>query len=175
MVPLPLQGRFGRRSRPQTPLSAASGGRKSAARVKGKIMKNREYNITPYERGLIPASHQLRREMTKQERKLWHGFLKNYPVRIYRQRVIDRFIVDFYCSQAKLVIELDGGQHLSGEGLARDNERSEVLNAYGIRVLRFTNEQIEHDYGEGCKTIDLAVKERTRPDPHAPDAAAGGV
>ena len=157
------------------PIPAASGGRKSAARVEGQIMKNREYNITPYERGLLPVSHQLRREMTKQERKLWHGFLKNYPVRIYRQRVIDRFIVDFYCSQAKLVIELDGGQHLSEEGLARDNERSEVLNAYGIRVLRFTNEQIEHNYGEVCKSIDLAVKDRTRPDPHAPDAAAGGV
>ena len=67
-----------------------------------------------------------------------NDFLKDYPVRFQRQKVIDSFIVDFYCASAKLMIELDGSQHFSAQGLAYDEERSAVLSKYGLAVLRFT-------------------------------------
>lgn len=64
-----------------------------------------------YNKNLIPRAKELRKDMTKQERHLWYDFLRFYPVKIYKQKVIDNFIVDFYCHKAKLVIELDGSQH----------------------------------------------------------------
>ena len=60
---------------------------------------------------LVPFSKQLRKEMTKEERHLWYDFLRNYPVRFSRQKVLGKYIADFYSAQAKLVIELDGSQH----------------------------------------------------------------
>ena len=67
--------------------------------------------------------------MTPHERKLWYLFLRKYPVKIYKQRIIGRFIVDFYCASARLVIELDGSQHYEPQGLAYDAERSQFLTA----------------------------------------------
>ena len=60
---------------------------------------------------MLPQARALRRNMTPQEAKLWYQFLRNYPVKIYKQRIIESFIVDFYCSKAQLVIEVDGAQH----------------------------------------------------------------
>ena len=74
----------------------------------------------PYQRKLIPRAKELRRDMTPQERHLWYDFLKDYPVRFQRQKAIDSFIIDFYCASAKLMIELDGSQHFSAQGLAYD-------------------------------------------------------
>ena len=64
---------------------------------------------------LTPFAKQLRRDMTKEERRLWYDFLRTYPAHVYRQRVIGHYIVDFYCAEAKLVIELDGSQHYEPE------------------------------------------------------------
>jgi very-short-patch-repair endonuclease len=64
-----------------------------------------------YNKKLLPFAKELRKEMTKQERHLWYDFLRYYSVKIYKQKVIDNFIVDFYCHKARLVIELDGSQH----------------------------------------------------------------
>lgn len=55
---------------------------------------------------LVPLAKQLRRHMTKEERRLWYGFLRRCPVRFSRQKVLGKYIVDFYCAQARLVIEL---------------------------------------------------------------------
>ena len=60
---------------------------------------------------LVPLAKQLRKEMTKEERHLWYDFLRSYPVRFSRQKVLGKYIADFYCAEAKLVIELDGSQH----------------------------------------------------------------
>ena len=60
---------------------------------------------------LVPISKELRKEMTKEERHLWHDVVRNYPVRFSRQKVLEKYIADFYSAQAKLVIELDGSQH----------------------------------------------------------------
>ena len=56
---------------------------------------------------LVPLAKQLRKEMTKEERHLWYDFLRSYPVRFSRQKVLGKYIADFYCAEAKLVIELD--------------------------------------------------------------------
>ena len=73
---------------------------------------------------MLPRARELRREMTPQERKLWYQFLRRYPVKIYKQRIIESFIADFYCSRAQLVIELDGAQHTTEQGLLYDRERA---------------------------------------------------
>ena len=93
----------------------------------------------PKDTGQLETARRLRREMTPHERKLWYLFLRKYPVKIYKQRIIGRFIVDFYCASAKLVVELDGSQHYEPLGMAYDSERSAFLEALGLKVLRFSN------------------------------------
>ena len=106
---------------------------------------------------MLPHARELRRDMTPQERKLWYMFLRRYPVKIYKQRIIGSFIVDFYCASAKLVIEADGSQHYSEEGLAYDVRRSACLASMGLQVLRFTNHQIDHEFRSVCEAIDTAI------------------
>ena len=109
---------------------------------------------------LLPYARALRRNMTKQERHLWYDFLQHYPVKIYKQRIIDNFIADFYCHRARLVIELDGAQHYTHEGKTYDEARTEVLEKYGLHVLRFTNRDIDTKF-EGVRYwIDKTIRER---------------
>ena len=91
----------------------------------------------PKDNSQLENARRLRREMTPHERKLWYLFLRKYPVKIYKQRIIGKFIVDFYCASAKLVIEVDGSQHYEPQGMAYDVERSAFLSALGLNVLRF--------------------------------------
>jgi very-short-patch-repair endonuclease len=98
--------------------------------------------------------------MTRQERHLWYDFLRSYPVKIYRQRTISGFITDFYCASAKLVIELDGSQHYTPEGLAYDQGRTEIFNRLGIDVIRFTNRQIDTEFDAVCTQIDRTITSR---------------
>ena len=107
---------------------------------------------------LTPYAQRLRREQTKEERKLWYEFLKTYPVRFHRQYVLDPYTVDFYCHKAKLVVELDGSQHYEHSGQERDAKRTADLNEMGLAVLRFSNLDVLHRYPGVCEAIDLAVK-----------------
>lgn len=111
---------------------------------------------------LLENARRLRREMTKQERHLWYDFLRYYPVKIYKQRIIDNFIADFYCHKARLVIEIDGGQHYTEEGMAYDMERTNVLSGYGLNVLRFSNSDIDKNFEGVCTVIDEKIKERVK-------------
>lgn len=97
--------------------------------------------------------------MTKQERHLWYDFLKGYQVRFLRQKVIDDYIVDFYCSQAELVIELDGSQHYSESGILKDRIRTERLEKRNLTVLRIPNNEVDKNFNGVCEYIDLYVKE----------------
>ena len=108
----------------------------------------------------LENARRLRREMTPHERKLWYLFLRKYPVKVYKQRIIGRFIVDFYCAPARLVIELDGSQHYESQGLAYDAERSQFLIALGLEVLRFSNRDIDMDFRSVCEQIDFAIQKR---------------
>ena len=118
-------------------------------------------SIIPKNNAMLPRARELRKDMTPQERKLWYLFLRKYPVKIYKQRIICSFIVDFYCASAKLVIEADGSQHYTEQGIAYDAERSAFLESLGLRVLRFTNQQIDDDFRSVCETIDIAIRERS--------------
>ena len=106
-----------------------------------------------YNPNLRPFAQQLRREMTKQERRLWYEFLKQLPVQVYRQRVIGPYIADFYCAAKKIVIELDGSQHYEAEGQQADRERDAFFDDRGITVLRFTNEDVNHNFRGVCEAI----------------------
>ncbi len=116
--------------------------------------------FTGYSSKLKERARELRKNMTKQEKHLWYDFLQNYSVKFYRQRVIERFIADFYCSAAKLVIELDGKQHYANDAYEYDKARTEAIERYGIEVLRFSNEDIDRRFDMVCKTIDEKVKQR---------------
>ena len=115
-----------------------------------------------YKKELVQPSRCLRRNMTPQERRLWYSFLRNYEVKVYRQRVIDRFIVDFYCAKAKLVIEVDGGQHYSEDGVMHDRERTAYLQGYGLEVLRFSNSDVDRRFEAVCEQINETVKSRMK-------------
>lgn len=114
----------------------------------------------PYKSDLIPRAKELRKNATPQENHLWYDCLCNCPVRFQRQKAIDSFIADFYCHAAKLVIEVDGSQHYSAQGQAYDRERSEILERYGLRVLRFSNYEIDTQFSSVCDTIYQAIEER---------------
>ena len=109
---------------------------------------------------LLNAAKDLRRNMTPQENHLWYDFLQHYPIKIYKQRIIDNFIVDFYCHGARLVIELDGSQHYTREGKAHDKSRTEVLEKYGIDVLRFSNKDVDEKFESVCDMIDKIINDR---------------
>ena len=96
--------------------------------------------------------------MTRQERHLWYDFLRSYPVRFYRQRVVDNYIVDFYCSRARLAIELDGSQHYTPDIERYDAERTARLTELGLRLLRFSNYDVDKYFEGVCATIDKTVK-----------------
>lgn len=109
---------------------------------------------------MLPRARELRRDMTPQERKLWYLFLRKYPVKMYKQRIIDSFIADFYCASAKLVIELDGSQHYTEQGLAYDAERNAILSKYGLQILRFSNEEVNTQFDAVCSLIDAAIQKQ---------------
>ena len=114
----------------------------------------------PKDNSQLENARRLRREMTPRERKLWYLSLRKYPVKIYKQRIIGRFIVDFYCASAKLVIELDGSQHYEPQGMVYDSERSAFLTALGLEVLRFSNRDVDRDFRGVYEQIDLTMQKR---------------
>ena len=122
----------------------------------------RENMTIPKDNSQLENARLLRREMTPHERKLWYLFLRKYPVKIYKQRIVGRFIVDFYCAAAKLVIELDGSQHYDAQGMAYDAERSAFLTALGLEVLRFSNRDVDQDFSGVCAQIDRVIQERMK-------------
>ena len=108
---------------------------------------------------LVPYAKELRKNMTKEERHLWYDFLKLYPVRFSRQKILGRYIADFYSAEAKLVIELDGSQHYEETALEEDRKRTEFLENYGLRVIRIPNNEVMHNFAGVCEYIDTAVKQ----------------
>ena len=106
---------------------------------------------------LTKSARELRKNMTKEESLLWYRFLKDYPVRFLRQKVIDNYIVDFYCAKAKLVIELDGSQHYDAEGKAYDKIRTGIIEERNLKVIRIPNVQITNNFDGVCKYIDKIV------------------
>ena len=113
-------------------------------------------------RDLIPNARSLRKSMTKEERRLWYGFLRDYPVHIYKQRVIGNYIVDFFCMQASLVIELDGSQHCEPAAQSYDAARTAYLASLGLHVLRIPNNALTQNFPATCDYIDAVIKKRIK-------------
>ena len=109
---------------------------------------------------LVPFAKKLRKDMTKEERHLWYDFLRGYPYRFIRQKIIGNYIVDFYCARAKVAIELDGSQHFEPEDMAKDAQRTQFLEEYGILVIRIPNNAIWQNFDGVCEYIDLQVRKR---------------
>ena len=101
----------------------------------------------------------LRKSMTPQERRLWYDFLKNLPQTVYRQKIIGNFIVDFYISSCKLVIELDGAQHTEPQAVEYDAQRTAYLQGIGCRVLRYANNAVDTNFAGVCEDILHTVLE----------------
>ena len=101
--------------------------------------------------------------MTPWERKLWYCFLKDYQIRFQRQKMIDYYIVDFFCARASLIVELDGGGHYNPESQQKDAERKAKLESYGYKLVRFCNRDIDKNFYGVCTVIDREVKQRTLP------------
>ncbi len=100
----------------------------------------------------------LRRNQTPAEAILWDALRRNQSGRkFHRQRPIDRYIADFYCPQARLVIELDGPIHATPDRREYDEIRDQTLSAKGLRVLRLTNAQIESDLEDCLARIEEAI------------------
>ena len=109
---------------------------------------------------MLRFSQKLRKNMTKEERHLWYDFLKTYPVQFRRQYVIGNYIADFYCYQAKLIVELDGSQHCEPEAINYDRMRTAYLQQQGFAVLRLSNRDVMSQFRAVCEVIDRAVRER---------------
>ena len=111
---------------------------------------------------LVPLAKNLRKDMTKEERWLWYDFLRRYPVKILRQKVIGDYIADFYCPEAKLVIEVDGIHHnMDPESMLHDADRTIYFQQYGIAVCRVSNVSLRGEgFGFVCDRIDSTIQSR---------------
>ena len=120
-------------------------------RVKDSTNPKMNYKHNPK---LTGNARGLRKEMTKEENRLWYDFLKECPVRFLRQKVIDNYIVDFYCHKYSLVIELDGSQHYDEEGLKKDAIRTEKLEQRNLTVIRIPNDMINKKFKDVCYYLE---------------------
>jgi len=116
----------------------------------------------PYRRDLVPLARKLRKNPTEPEKKLWFACLKQLNnVKVYRQRPMLNYIVDFEVREAKLVIEIDGDSHyLEEASRAKDAQRDAALAQYGYKVVRFTNEQVMKEAEQVCEVIHRLIAKR---------------
>ena len=108
---------------------------------------------------LVPLAKHLRKNMTKEERHLWYDFLRNHPVRFSRQKILGKYIADFYSAEANLVIEIDGSQHYEDSIIMQDAERTAFIEAYGLKVIRIPNNEISKNFRGVCEYIDTEVRQ----------------
>jgi len=111
---------------------------------------------------LVVLARQLRREMTKEEKRLWYDFLRGHPARFSRQKVLGKYIVDFYSARARLVIELDGSQHYEAGNVEKDAQRTAFLEGYSLTVIRIPNNEINRNFQGVCEYIEDKVNRSIR-------------
>ena len=112
-----------------------------------------------YNPKIVPAAKMLRKNMTKEERHLWYDYLRTHPARFSRQKVLGRYIADFYSAKARLVIELDGGGHYMEEAKTYDDQRTVALEAYGLAIIRIPNTEVNSNFRGVCDYIDRIVEQ----------------
>ena len=111
-----------------------------------------------HNKSLVTVGRMLRKNMTKEERRLWYDFLRGHSVRFIRQKIIGNYIVDFYCAKANLVIELDGSQHYDDIGVSKDEQRTRYLEGQGLKVVRIPNNEIHSNFRGVCECIDNEIQ-----------------
>ena len=109
--------------------------------------------IYNYNKKLVANSRSLRKNMTDEEKHLWYDFLKRLPVTVNRQKNIGNYIVDFFIASKRIVIEIDGAQHLMQENKEADIKRDADLRALGVTVLRYSNVDINGKFNTVCEDI----------------------
>ena len=119
-------------------------------------LNNSDFHL-PYNQKLITRAKELRKNSTIPEKKLWQEYLRFRKPRFLRQRAINNFIVDFYCASHKLVIEIDGDSHFTEEGQQYDLERTQILEGYGLTVIRFTNDEVMKSFEGVCAEIERLI------------------
>ena len=112
-----------------------------------------------YNKTLKDKATHLRNNMTFPEKKIWYEFLRKLDIPINRQKIIDIYIVDFYCSKANLVIEIDGDTHFSDEEIEFDKKRTTRLESLGFKVIRFNNNEIINNF-DNCAEEILSIFEK---------------
>ena len=113
----------------------------------------------PYRSRLKGRSQSLRRDPTPAERKLWFEFLRTLPEKFTRQKPLGHYIADFYCSSHRLVIEVDGNSHFDPKAERADARRTSALELEGLRVVRFTNEDVMQRFEGVCGEILVALRD----------------
>ena len=98
--------------------------------------------------------------MTKEERHLWYDFLRTNSVRFTRQKIIGKYIVDFYSAELQFVIELDGSQHFDDAGQKHDAQRDTYLEGYGLTVLHIPNNEINMNFEGVCAYLQMQIDAR---------------
>ncbi len=111
-------------------------------------------NHLPYNPENVEKARILRKNETPAEKKLWREFLSSHRLRFLRQRPIDHYIVDFYCALKKIAIEIDGDSHYTVQGKENDKIRTDLLNLYGVKVIRFTNKEVLENFESICEKIE---------------------
>ena len=117
-----------------------------------------EMRFVSYRRSLKSRAQSLRRDPTRAERKLWYEFLRDLPQKFTRQKPLGAYIADFYCSTERLVVELDGDSHYTDDARRYDVARTEALARFGLRVVRFTNEDVMQRFEAVCLEISAALR-----------------
>ena len=112
-----------------------------------------------HNKSIVSTARMLRKNMTIEEKHLWYDFLRFYPIRFLRQKIIGKYIADFYCAKARLVIELDGAGHYTDEAKRYDSERTAFLQSYGIQVVRIPNTAVCKNFIGICVYIDKLVQQ----------------
>ena len=109
--------------------------------------------MIPYNKKLVSNARTLRKNMTPEEKHLWYDFLKRIPFNVRRQHNIENYIVDFYIAKKKIVIEVDGRQHLLPEHKEADKQRDAAMSSWGIVVLRYPNDSIRNNFNAVTEDI----------------------
>ena len=109
---------------------------------------------------LLPNARSLRKDMTKEERHLWYDFLRYCRPRFRRQEIISNYILDFFCHEAKLAVELDGSQHCEPSAVQYDAKRTSHLQTLGISVVRFSNIDVMKNFDGVCQQILLRLEQQ---------------
>lgn len=143
------------------------------------FMDKKPFIPAPVPEPLLEAARSLRKNMTDAETLLWQCLRRKQlgGFRFRRQHPLERFVLDFYCCEANLAVELDGGQHNEPEMRARDAERTLFLHQRGIHVIRFWNTEVMDNLEGVLQTIYAAAQQRAKrhPPPDLPPLEGGAV